>query len=70
MRLEHGTWQKASLYEASSRVALLLRAPGPPAGAAGAARHPHAGRRVRRVASTTALMPTLLHAAQSSVGAP
>ena len=63
MRLEHAMWQKASLYEASGRVALLLR---PPGGVSAARRR---ASRVMRVTSTTSLMPTLLHAAETTVGA-
>ena len=60
MRLEHATWQKASLYEASARVALLLRAPGAPREAAARAAV------ARRVVSLTALRPTLLAAADGA----
>jgi len=60
MRLEHGTWQKASLYEASSRVALLLRAPGTPRDASARAAT------ARRVVSLTQLYPTLLAAADAA----
>ncbi len=60
MRLEHATWQKASLYEASARVALLLRAPGAPREAAARAAV------TRRVVSLTALRPTLLAAADGA----
>ena len=60
MRLEHGTWQKASLYEASSRVAFMLRAPGTPRDASSRAAA------ARRVVSLTQLYPTLLAAADGA----
>ena len=60
MRLEHGTWQKASLYEASSRVAFVLRAPGTPRDASSRAAA------ARRVVSLTQLYPTLLAAADGA----
>ena len=63
MRLEHGTWQKASLYEASSRVALLLRAPGTPPDASVRAAT------AQRVVSLTQLYPTLLAAADGAAPA-